>query len=209
MVDKVESRLATEMRARGFSPHPVGESLWFRQSGNDTLLWIQPRSRKTPGGYWFEFGIGLRYEKVEAIVNEALGENDVISGTLGCDLRHLVDGGHFSGWDFSSKSEFLKVGFDRILEILDRVGFPILSRFAKFEALRALIDARVAGTREDPFIVREHHYVPVVYFLDGDYSAAQRYLQAKLEEQPVNAGDAPFWISYRKFAAYLTSMMAH
>ncbi|WPH24274.1 hypothetical protein [Variovorax paradoxus] len=202
-------RISAELEARGLKR--LEPEAWTLAVEPGVELHVRLRSTRSIQSFWLEFGLGVRFEEIEKACAEAMGESLMQeTGTLGADLRHLVDRKTASGWDFESEAQFEATAFETLMATFD-AGLAKMMAYTDRARVRLLVDNACAGIFEDPVTCRFHHYAPVVLYLDGEFGLASEYLCNVLEDAKRRSGDqsSPFIDAYMRFSSALHAHMTH
>lgn len=199
-----EQSIVAGLRARGYVEYPDGA--WLTLGVDDINLIVQPRIKITAQNAWFEFGLGIRFGKVEeAFANAMEVASPKTSSTLGCDMAHLLKIPGASGWSYLVSSLDVHAVQGEMLERLDMLAAPELELYSSYAALSSLVHARLSKNRRDPFIFREHHYIPIVLLMNREQELYEKYISEKLAElHKLNAsGETSMEVGYRKYVKAL------
>jgi hypothetical protein len=177
-----EQSIASGLCARGYAEHSSGAWLKFCVEDDISLI-VQPRSNITAREAWFEFGLGIRFEKVEVAFANAMNVAcSKASCTLGCDMAHLLKIPGGSGWSYSVGSVDAHTVAIEMFERLDMLATPELNRYCSYAALTSLVHSRLNNNCRDPFIFREHHYIPIILLINQEQELCKKYVSDKFAE---------------------------
>lgn len=204
--------IATQLYVLGFKG--VADDVWQKTVSDGVSISVQPRFKATSESVWIEFGLGIRFDAVERLYLDMMSDglpDDGASSTLGCDLRHLVDTSNDSGWTYSPVAAFLHRGIAEMMERLEKIGIPFLLKYSTLNDLRMLVVNRMAHKRQDPFIFREHHYIPIVLLLNKQHDLCLKYIEEKFGELTLRGipASSPMVCAYMKFAKALMQKLSY
>jgi hypothetical protein len=179
----------------------IAELCWCKRVSSDTSWCLTPTLTLRGDFVLLELGLGVRADKVEQLVARCMCLEDVhCSSTVGVNLSRLVG---LTGWQCAVNE--VDTAFAEILRTFDSQGVALLSQYRSFGDFYNLAILRLASIRHDPFLFREHHYIPAILILNGERQRAADYLDLKIEALALRASDQ-FLTNYREFAKRLLAL---